>query len=182
MADDVCERLRPVLAQPPEAVLDRRMWFPDRVELVLEPREEVARGEERHAFVRNRVNLGELRRELEREARRWVSDDAAPDRLALDQLHREGLAAAELAEVRDRPRHLDTAAGSGLEHQELVLEREGLLVDDAAARAADEQTLIVHVHGPGLLRGTARHEAHVVDGPAEPLLELSGPRDVGHYA
>ena len=58
------------------------------------------------------------------EPRRRVADDAAADRLALDALHRERLAPAELAEVRDGPRHADAGRVRGLEHVELVLERE----------------------------------------------------------
>src|SRR5215212_3522114 len=97
VADDVGQRLRPVLAQPPEPILDRRVRLAHSVELVLEPLEHVAGAEKREPVGPNRVDLRDLLRELGLEPGRRVADDSPADRLSLDELHREGFASAELA-------------------------------------------------------------------------------------
>ena len=107
-----------------EAELDRGMRLADRVELVVEARDLVARLEERQARRWDRVDLRELLRELEVESRRWLLDDPPADRLALDPLHHERLAAFDLAEIRDRLGHLHARLVRRLQHLELVLERQ----------------------------------------------------------
>src|SRR5512132_3021172 len=138
VADDVGDGLGPMLAQPPKAVLDRWMWLIDRVELVLKALEDVTGREKRQPLGRDRMDLGELLSEIDIEARRWITHDAPADGLALHELHRERLAAAELAQVGDGPGHLDAGLERGLEHLELVLQREGSLVDHPPAGAAHE--------------------------------------------
>src|SRR4029453_15812629 len=86
VADDVCEGLRPMLSQPPKAVLDRRVGLADDVELVLEALEDITGGKKRQPLGRNRVDLGELLCEVDVEARRWIRNEApaggsGPDRL-----------------------------------------------------------------------------------------------------
>jgi len=95
--DDARQRLGRTLAQPREAVLDRRMRLPNRVELGLEARQDVAAGQERESLGRDRVDLRELLRQLHLEARGRVPDDPAADRLSFHAFHRKRLAAAELA-------------------------------------------------------------------------------------
>ena len=112
------------LLDPVQAELDRGMRLADRVELVVEARDLVARLEEGQPLRRDRVDLRELLRELEVESRRRVLDDPAADRLALDPLHHERLAALDLAEVRDRLGHLHARLVRGAQHLELVLERQ----------------------------------------------------------
>ena len=178
--DDVRERLGRPLAQPGKAVLDRGMRLAHRVELRLEAHEHVAAAEEGEPVRRDRVDLRELLRELELEARWRRPDDPAADRLALHALHGERLAAAEEAEVGDRSRHLHPGLGCRAEHLELLLERQRLPVDDAAPRAPHEQPLPARVHRPRLLRGAAVEQAHRLDRQSEPLGELAGPGRAAH--
>ena len=128
--------------------------------------------EERQAFGRDRVDLRELLRELERQARRHGihPHDAPPDRLAVDPLHDERLAAVEVGDVADRPRHLHARLVRGLDHGELVGERERVPVDDAAARAPHEELLAAGVDRPRLLRRAAR-EQHRLGDRAEDVFE-----------
>src|SRR5215216_3925 len=175
VADDVVERLGAVLPEPPEAVLDRRMRLADRVQLVLEAFEDVARPEEGQPLRRDRVDLRDLLRELRLEPRRWIADDSPADCLAFDELHRERVPAAELAEVSERPRHLHARLERRLKHVKLVLQRERVLVDHTAAGTPDEQPLALGVHRPRLLRGAAGEQMHRVDAAAELRRELVRP-------
>src|SRR5262245_7952176 len=175
VADDVRLRLRLVLAQPPEAVLDRRVRLADRVELIAEALEHVAWAEERHPLGRDRVNLRELLGELEIELRRRLPHDPPPDRLTLDQLHRERLVAAELAQVCDRVRDLDARALRRLQHLELLLERQRCRVNYAHGGASHEQGALVRLDRPGFLRRTAREEAHRRHPATERVLQFARP-------
>ena len=89
------------------------------------------------------MDLRELLRELEVESRRGLLDDPPADRLALDPLHHERLAAFDLAEVSDRLRHFHSRLVRRLQHLELVLERQRSLVDDPARSAADQKLAAV---------------------------------------
>src|SRR5512132_701131 len=138
VGDDVLDRLGPVFPQPPEPVLERGPGIADGVELMLEALDDVSRAKERKPLCGDRVDLRQLVGELGAEAFGRVADDAPADGLALHELHRERLAAAELAQVSDGPGHLDAGLERGLEHLELVLQREGSLVDHPPAGAAHE--------------------------------------------
>jgi hypothetical protein len=175
VADDLGQRLRPVLAQPPEPVFDRGMRLADRVELVDEPLEHVAGLEEREPLRRDGVDLRELFRELEVEPGRRPPHDPSTDRLALDQLHREGLVAAELAEVGHRMRHLHTGVLRGLDHLKLLLELQRCRMDHADRGAPDEHRPLVGLHRPRLLRRAAGEEVHRADTATERLLQLARP-------
>src|SRR5215211_3566257 len=152
------------------------MRLADRVQLVLEALEDVAGPEERQPLRRNGMDLRGLLRELRLEPRRWIADDSPADGLAVDELHRERLAAAELREVRDGPRHLDARLERRLEDVKLVRQRKRVLVDHPAACAPDEQPLALGLHRPRLLRRAAGEQAHRRDAPAQLRRELVSPR------
>src|SRR5207302_4018621 len=99
---------RPVLAQPPEPELDRRVRLADLVELLHEPVDRRVL-EERQPLRRQRVDLGQLLRHLLRQPiGHGHADDAAPDRLTFEPLHDERLAPLEILDVGDGPRHVHT--------------------------------------------------------------------------
>ena len=130
------------------------MRLADGVELVVEALDRAAVRQEGQRL--DRVDLRQLLGQLERQARRRIADEPAPDRLALDPLHGERLAAADLAEVHDGPRRADAGGDGRLEHVELLLERERVAMDHADARAPHEQRPPVReVDGPRLLRRAA---------------------------
>src|SRR5437764_9780011 len=163
-------RAQPI-AHPREPVLDRRMRLADGVELVVEALDRAAVRQEGQRL--DRVDLRQLLGQLERQARRRIADEPAPDRLALDPLHGERLAAADLAEVHDGPRRADAGGDGRLEHVELLLERERVAMDHADARAPHEQRPPVReVDGPRLLRRAACELTEREDLRAEALGEL----------
>src|SRR5947207_2318742 len=101
----------PRLRQCADRPLDIAEHFPpEQVVLGLEPLEHVALAEERDAFARDRVHLRELLGELLRQLRTGglelrPGDDPPANRLPFDELHREGVTPAELAEVTDWSRN-----------------------------------------------------------------------------
>ena len=140
------------------------MGLIDGVELDLEPLEHVARPEERNGLGRERVHLRELVGELTRQrlarcGELRVANDPASDRLALDPLDHERLAAAHVVEVCVRPRHAHAGLVRSLEHAELVLEGERVGVDHTARGPPHEQRQLpvggAHVDRPRLLRRSA---------------------------
>ena len=174
---------QPRVLHPVEAELDRRVRLAHRVELLVEARHLVARLEERQPRRRDRVDLRQLLGQLDVEARRRALDDPAADRLAVDPLHHERLAAFDLAQVGDRLGHLDARLVRGAKHLELVLERERRLVDDAAGGAADQQLASVRVDRPGLLRRAAGEQHGTLDRSVErrPRTPPSQ-QQLGHHA
>src|SRR2546423_1424444 len=75
----------------------------------------------------------------------------------------------------------ETTTFRGPQHLELLLQRQGRLVDHASRRAAHEQPLAARIDRPRLLRGAAREQLHRLDLGAEALGELRRPGNV-HYA
>ena len=154
---------RPLLAQPPEPELDRRVRLIDVVEFVHEPVDRRLL-EEREPLRRQGVDLRQLLRHLCRQPLGdGPPDDAASDRLSLQPLHHERLAAVEVFDVGDRPRHGHPCLVRGLQHLELVPQREGVPVDHTAARSAHEQPLSAGVDRPCLLRRTAGQQHRLGD-------------------
>ena len=144
------------------------MRLADRVELLVEACHRVATLEEGKPC-RSGIAwiFAELLGELELEPRMRAPDDAAADRLAVDALHHERLAAFHLAEVGDRLRHLDAGFVGGAQHLELVLERQRPLVDDAAGGAADQELAALRVDRPRLLRRPAGEQDGALDRSVE---------------
>jgi hypothetical protein len=172
VADDRPQRLGPVLPQPEQPELDRRVRLPDGVELVLELLQHVPVAEERDGLGIDRVHVrqlvGELQRQrLARGGELRPADDPPADRLAVDTRRRKGLTAAELAQVADRARHVHARGVGGLEHAQLVLERKRVGVDDAPGGPPHEQLerplRPAHVDCPGLLRGAARQQLRALE-------------------
>src|SRR5207247_2104893 len=135
---------RAVLAQPPEPELDRRVRLPDLIEFLDHPLE-LRIVQKRHALDGDRVDLRELLGHLDgqrlaRGGELFLLHDPAPDRVALQALHHERLAAGEIGDVPVRLRHLDSRRVRRLEHRELVGQRERVTVDPASGRAADERS------------------------------------------
>src|SRR3954468_6652576 len=162
--DDGLPRRRSVLAQPPEPELDCRVRLPHPAELV----DQALDGrllEERQPLRRQGMDLRELVRHLHRQLLgHRPADDAAPDLLALQPLHDERLAPLQVRDVRDRPRHSHARLVRGLQHLELVPQRERVPVDHAAPRTAHEQLLPARVDGPRLLRRAAGQQQRLGDG------------------
>jgi len=145
------------------------------VDLVREPREDVtcsASAEKGHALGRDRVDLRELLGHLRRQHAARISEvrplhDPPPDRLARHALADERGPARDLPKVAVRLRDAHAGRERDLEQTVLVLERERLLVDDAAARAPDQE--LAHplrraqVQRPCLLRRSAREEGESLD-------------------
>jgi hypothetical protein len=116
------------------------------------------------------VDLRELVGELERQRLPRGGElrplhDPAADGLSLYPLQREGLAPPELAEVPVRPRHRHAGLVRRLDHAVLVLERQRLGVMTPPARRAEQRRrrACMHIHCPGLFRGTAGQEPGWVD-------------------
>ena len=109
------------------------------------------------------MDLRQLLRQLDVEPRRRALDDPAADRLAVDPLHHERLAAFDVAEVGDRLRDLHPGLVRRPQHLELVLEGQRRLVDDAAGGAADQQLAPVRVDRPRLLRRAAGEQHGTLD-------------------
>src|SRR5437867_5107287 len=172
--DHVASVRHPTL-RPGEAELDRRVRLLDAVELALEPREQVARSaglKKGHAVGRDGMDLRELLGHLRRQHGARTGEfrplrDAPPDRLARHALADERGPARDLPEVAVRLRDAHAGRERDLEQTVLVLERERLLVDDAAARAPDQE--LAHplrraqVQRPCLLRRSAREEGESLD-------------------
>src|SRR5215211_3007292 len=130
------------------------MRLSHRVELVVEALDRAAARQKARRL--DRVDLRQLVRQLECQARRRVPHEPASDRLALDALHRERLVTADFAQVEDRPRRANARGDGRLEHVELLLERQRVSMDDSHARATDEQFAPVgKIDGPRLLRRSA---------------------------
>src|SRR5882672_8338411 len=139
--------LRRLSSRPGEPELDRRVRVAEAVDLVREPPEDVtcsAAAEKGHAFGRYRVDLRELLGHLRRQHRARISEvrplhDPPPDRLARHALADERGPARDRPEVAERLRDAHAGRERDLEQAVLVLERERLLVDDAAAGAPDQE-------------------------------------------
>ena len=156
--DDRCARLRPVLAQPPQAELDGWVRLADVVELVDHALESRLL-QERKPLARNGVDLRELFRELDGQLRRDVhTDDPPADRLAVEPFHDKGFAAFEVSDVADRSRNLYPCLVRGFENFEFFLQGKRVSMDDADRGTADEQAFAAGVNRPGLLRRTAGEE------------------------
>ncbi len=148
------------------------MGLVDGVELRVEALPQAAVGEEGEPLGRDRVNLRQLVRHLEPEAGRRRLDDAPADRLAVNALHRERLAAVDLAEVGDRLGCAHAGLARGDDHLVLVAQGERVEMDHPSAGPAYEQLATVgEVDRPGLLGRTSRELHRVLDAGAERLLE-----------
>ena len=164
-------RRREPLAHPREPVLDRRMRLADGVELVVEARDRVAAREKLQRL--DRVDLRQLVRHLQRQRLRRIAHEPASDRLAFDELHRERLPPVDVTEVRDRPRRAHACGDGGLEHAELLLERQRVAMDHPHSGSAHEQLAAVReLDRPRFLRRAAGELAQRDDVRAESLAQL----------
>src|SRR5438552_6106677 len=163
MEDDRFARLRRPLSRPGEPELDRRVRVLEAIDLLRQPAEHVAcsdAAQEWHALGRDRVDLrkllGHLRRQhFTRTGQLRPLHDPPPDRLARHALANERGPAHDLPEVAIRLRDAHPGRGRDLEQAVLVLERQRLLMDDAAAGAPHQELALplrrAEVEGPSLL-------------------------------
>src|SRR5438132_7050464 len=167
--------LRRLSCRPGKTELDRRVRVAEAVDLVREPPEHIAcaaAAEKGHALGRDRVDLRELFGHLHRQHGARTGqirplDDPPPDRLAGHALADERGSARDLPEIAIRL--WDAHAGRGRDFQQavLMLERQRLLMDDAAAGAPHQELArpVRRAEGesPGLLRGSAGEEGKSLD-------------------
>src|SRR5438046_7834863 len=163
MEDDGFARLRRPLSCPGEAELDRRVRVLEAVDLLRQPADDVAcsdAAQEGHALGRDRVDLRKLLGHLRRQRGARTGQlrplhDPPPDRLARHALAYERGPADDLPEVATRLRNAHAARGRDLQQAVLVLERERLLMDHAAAGAPHQELARTlrraEVEGPSLL-------------------------------
>src|SRR5438477_457064 len=189
--DDRFAPLRRSLPSPAEPELDRRVRVLEAVDLLREPAEDVAcsdADQERHALRRDRVDLRKLFGHLRRQRGARTGElrplhDPPPDRLARHALANECGSARDLAEVAIRLRDAHPRRGRDLQQAVLVLERERVLMDDAAAGPPHQELARplrrAEVEGPSLLRRSAREVGESLDRDvsAEDRVEAVAPLD-----
>src|SRR5207245_10164061 len=161
--------------RPGKTELDRRVRVPEAIDLVREPPEHVAcaaAAEKGHALGRDRVDLRELFGHLHRQHGTRTGQirplaDPPPDRLARHALADERWPTRDLPEVAVRLRDAHAGRERDFQQSVLVLERQRLLMDDAAAGAPHQELPRAlggaEVERPRLLRRSAREEGKVLD-------------------
>ena len=90
----------------------------------------------------------------------------------MDELHHEGLATVEIAEVGDGLRRAHSSNPRRSKHIELLSKRQRVEMDHSATGATEDQLPPVgRVHLPGLLRGATRQLHHSRNGGTELLCQ-----------